>query len=290
MTEQDIELFIALTESKSITGAANRLFTTQSALTKRLQKLEEELGCTLFLRSRRGVIPTPAAESVLSELLSIRDSIQKVRSQTSSFGGQIAGTLEFGVSVNYARYHLPPILKQYMLDHPMVTVSVFAEQSRTIYKKLTDGELSVGILRGRFPWEGIDILLSKESVCLVLSKENEQRPLDELPYISRRTDREFEERLYQWRQEQGLHRKRDHLQVNDISTCLAMVQSGIGWAVLPEICLKEFDGVIRPLSFSDGTRFTRETHLLYRPEYLELPQVSLFLESVLKAEGKQISL
>ena len=98
------------------------------------------------------------------------------------------------------------------------------------------------------------------------------------------------ERLYQWRQEQGLHRKRDHLQVNDISTCLAMVQSGIGWAVLPEICLKEFDGVIRPLSFSDGTRFTRETHLLYRPEYLELPQVSLFLESVLKAEGKQISL
>ena len=42
MTEQDIELFIALTESKSITGAANRLFTTQSALTKRLQKLEEE--------------------------------------------------------------------------------------------------------------------------------------------------------------------------------------------------------------------------------------------------------
>ena len=177
-----------------------------------------------------------------------------------------------------------------MLDYPGVSVSVFAEQSRTIYKKLTDGELSVAILRGRFPREGIDILLSEESVCLVLSKENEQRPLDELPYISRRTDREFEERLYQWRQEQGLHRKRDHLQVNDISTCLAMVQSGIGWAVLPEICLKEFDGVIRPLRFSDGTRFTRETHLLYRPEYLELPQVSLFLESVLKAEGKQISL
>ena len=290
MTEQDIELFIALTESKSITGAANRLFTTQSALTKRLQKLEEELGCNLFLRSRRGVTPTPAAESILTELLSIRDSLQKVRSQASSFGGQIAGTMEFGVSVNYARFHLPPILKQYMLDYPGVSVSVFAEQSRTIYKKLTDGELSVAILRGRFPWEGINILLSEESVCLVLSKENDRRPLDELPYISRRTDREFEERLYQWRQEQGLHRKRDHLQVNDISTCLAMVQSGIGWAVLPEICLKEFDGVIRPLSFSDGTRFTRETHLLYRPEYLELPQVSLFLESVLKAEGKQISL
>ena len=102
MPEQDIELFIALTESKSITGAANRLFTTQSALTKRLQKLEEELGCNLFLRSRRGVTPTPAAESILTELLSIRDSLQKVRSQASSFGGQIAGTMEFGVSVNYA--------------------------------------------------------------------------------------------------------------------------------------------------------------------------------------------
>lgn len=54
MDEKDYELLLELNESKNITKAAQKLYMTQPAITKRIQKMEEELQCTLFLRSKKG--------------------------------------------------------------------------------------------------------------------------------------------------------------------------------------------------------------------------------------------
>ena len=65
MDEKDCEMLEMLEKMGNITKAAEKLFTTQSALTKRIQKLENELGCTLLIRSRKGIIFTPEAEAIL---------------------------------------------------------------------------------------------------------------------------------------------------------------------------------------------------------------------------------
>ena len=79
--------------------------------------------------------------------------------------------------------------------------------------------------------------------------------------------------------EQHITEATSSIQVNDISTCLSMITSGIGWSVLPEICLKDREDLVRqPLTFQDGTPFTRSTFALYREEYAQLPQVKIFLE------------
>ena len=65
---------------------------------------------------------------------------------------------------------------------------------------------------------------------------------------------------------------------------LEMVSRGIGWSILPEICLKQFDGQITPLYFKDGTPFTRSSHILYKHDYFELPQVKKFIQEVLARE------
>ena len=56
MDERDIQIFQTLMETKNVTKTAQTLYTTQSAITKRLHKLEEELGAPLFLRSVKGLI------------------------------------------------------------------------------------------------------------------------------------------------------------------------------------------------------------------------------------------
>lgn len=53
MNERDFELLSALNQTKNITRAADLLYITQSALSKRINALEEELGTTLILRSPR---------------------------------------------------------------------------------------------------------------------------------------------------------------------------------------------------------------------------------------------
>ena len=55
-------------ESKNITKTAQDLYMTQSAVTKRLHKLEEELGAPLFIRTVKGLIPTASADSIAQEM------------------------------------------------------------------------------------------------------------------------------------------------------------------------------------------------------------------------------
>lgn len=75
-------------------------------------------------------------------------------------------------------------------------------------------------------------------------------------------------------------RRHTGLQINDVETIMQMIERNIGWSILPAICLSELKGITKPLSFQSGEPFIRKTHLLYRPEYIKLPQLQAFIETV----------
>lgn len=279
MDERDIQIFRTLMETRNVTKTAQALYMTQSAITKRLHKLEEELGAPLFLRSVKGLIPSPSADAVRAEMEQVQVSFQRMKTLTQFAQGRISGHLKFGVSVNYARYTLPPLLKQYMTDYPEVRIDVATGQSLDLFTKLQENRLSMAVLRGHFPWAGESLLLSREAVYAVTSRANQGLDLSSLPYIHRQSDKPFMSRIQRWKLEQHITESASSIQVNDISTCLAMITSGIGWSILPEICLKDReDLLLRPLTFQDGTPFTRSTFVFYREEYARLPQVKIFLD------------
>ena len=68
--------------------------------------------------------------------------------------------------------------------------------------------------------------------------------------------------------------------VDNINTCVEMVNQGLGWAIVPEICLKNFKGQIKPLVFKNGEAFTRSTYLLYSNSVSKLPQVREFIKII----------
>lgn len=284
MDEKDCELIEMLWETRNITKAAERLFTTQSALTKRIQKPEEELGCELFIRSRKGVLFTPVAERILPYVRQVSDSMDRIRSQVAIYRKEVAGTLKLGVSINFARYRLADVLKGFMDQYPNVDIHVSTMQSTNLYQSLVKNEISIAIVRGSFKWNEGMVTLSEEPVCLVTAREHAGEPLNSYPYIGRHTDAGFYDKIQLWRAENGCQESRTNLWVDDIGSCLEMVSRGIGWSILPEICLKQFDGQITPLYFKDGTPFTRSSHILYKHDYFELPQVKKFIQEVLARE------
>ena len=226
--------------------------------------MEEELGAPLFLRSVKGLIPAPSADAIAGEMEQLQASLQRVKNLSQYAQGRIAGHLKLGVSVNYARYTLPDLLKQYMTDYPEVQISVTTGQSLDLFTRLQEGKLSLAVLRGHFPWSGQSRLLSKEKVYAVTSKENEKIPFSQLPYIHRQSDKPFMARIQRWKLEQHITDSPSSIQVNDIATCLAIITSGIGWSVLPEICLKGRDDLVKKaLTFRDGTRH-RSTFVFYQ--------------------------
>lgn len=280
MTDKDIEILKDLSETHNITKTAQRLFTTQSALTKRIQSIEQELGCQLFIRSKKGVILTPISEAILPYVRTIQQNLSQIRSLAANPEGELSGTLQVGVAANYARFQLADVLEAFIDQYPKVDIRLSTKRSPDLYQALLAGEINLAVIRGEFPWAEGDIVLSEEPVCLVTRDEMDEEALAALPFIDRTSDISFDVGISRWMNEHKI-RRQSGLQINDVDTIMQLIRRGIGWTVLPEICLQNFEGVIKPLRFSSGEAFTRRTHLLYRPDYFRLPQVQAFVETVM---------
>ncbi len=278
MDERDFELLMTLKNTENITHAADRLYITQSSLSKRINAIEKELNTCILLRSRQGVHFTPEGEIVLKRVSEAACLLDIMRNELESHKGYVCGTLNVGVSINYALYQLPELLASYHQKYPHVTTRISTDQSRNLYQQIVNGKIDAAVIRGEYDWKGKKILLNRENVCTIRSKNDASRSLHSLPFIGRKTDPLFEREISQWLREKHIHPKSNGIFVDNITTCVEMVKRGLGWSIVPEICLKDFDGIIEPLVFENGEPFVRSTYIMYNSNVLELPQVKAFID------------
>lgn len=278
MDEKDCELLLKLYEIKNITKTAEKLYITQPAITKRIQKIETELQCEILLRSKKGVVFTPAGESIIPYAASILKNSKLLKEQALLSKNKVCGTLNIGCSLNFAHYYLPKILKKYTTLYPDVDVQIIAGQSKDLYNMLQRDEISFAILRGEFQWADEMKLVSSEPMCLVCSNDNVGRPLSDYPYIGHHTDVMLDSLINNWLASHNLSNLKPKFWINNIDACKELAKQGLGWCILPKICLDNFDGYVEELFLNDKTPFVRNTYVLYKQPYDKLTQVKLFLE------------
>ena len=278
MDEKDFEILSILNETRNITRAAKQLYITQSALSKRIKAIEKELGIEMLIRSRQGIRFTPAGEAVLTHSTCAAREMELMRRHIDTMNEEICGTLNTGISINFALYKLPDILADYHKKYPNVNLQITTGQSRHLYRQMLDGSLDIAVLRGEYPWDGIQFLLSQENICLVYNQEYEGTPLSDYLYISHKTDISQSAMMTRWMHEQNLNPRTNGVCLDSITACTEMVKRGIGWGLLPEIALENFHGCKKPCTFIDGEPFIRHTYILCQREAVELPQVNAFME------------
>ena len=283
MDEIDFKLLRCLSETGNISHAAEKLYITQSALSKRVKAIEKELGVEILLRSRQGIRFTPAGEAILQHSRQAALELETMRQRIDLMQNEVCGTLNAGISINYSLYRLPDVLTAYHQKHPMVNLQITTGQSRALYKQMVEGTLDLAIIRGEYPWDGMQFMLSQENICFICSRADENKPLSEYLYINRRTDLSLEAMTVRWLHENGLSSQPSGFCVDSITTCVAIVQRGLGWSILPEIGLEHFDGCIKPCTFQNGEPFIRRTYVFCQKEALKLPQVEAFVEQLKQA-------
>ena len=280
MNEKDYMILKVLGETKNITHASEILFMTQSAISKRIRAIEEEFGKELLVRSHQGVTFTPAGEKVLAFCNKMTSELEQMKQQLEVAEDEICGTLKAGYSISYGTYRLARQIADYHKAYPKVNLQVTSDQSGALYQQMIDGSLDIAIIRGEYPWDGIKYQISEETVYLVCSKENQDRPLTDYMYISRKTDPYLTSQMQRWLREAGLVTRSSNITVDNITTCRELVQTGIGWAILPEIALEDFDGIKRRLAFGPAEPFIRKTYILCQKGAAKLPQVEKFIEMI----------
>lgn len=76
--------------------------------------------------------------------------------------------------------------------------------------------------------------------------------------------------------------------MDNITACLEMVKRGLGWALMPEIALDNFDGCVRPCTLKTAGSFLRRTYIFCQRDAAALPQVQLFMDMLKKSAERKI--
>lgn len=289
MDSRDHQLLLDLYELKNITKVAQKYYLSQPALTKRLQRIEEELGCAVLHRHKKGVSFTAAGEQILPYCRNMLRVQQEMMKEINHHQGVVGGTVSILCSNSYSYYRLPMALKRYCARYPRVSVEVTVGRSGPLYQQFVRREDCIAILRGERAWGDGRIPLDSEPLCLTCSHENAGRSLRDYPYIAHVTDdRATASQVERWAVERELPIYNAKLAVNHINCCKELARQGLGWCVLPRTSLDDFDGTVRNLYFLDGAPLKRDTFIFYHSSYYELQQVRLLVETLLESERELV--
>jgi LysR family transcriptional regulator for metE and metH len=143
---RDLRLVHAITEQGSLTRAGNALFLTQSALSRQLADLEKRLGVSLFQRSGRRMVPTPAGERLLESARQIMGAVARAEEEVREAAGESEAVLRFATEC-YTCYHwLPKVLIDFRRRFPRVEPRIVAAATRRPIHALLKGQLDVAVV------------------------------------------------------------------------------------------------------------------------------------------------
>lgn len=147
ITLRQFRYFIAVAESGSVAAASRMLAIAQSAVTRSMQELEDELGQPLFERSSRGMTLTPQGHRFLASARKVIGAVaEATRLHRADEGTGLRGPLAVGVTSLVAGYYLSELLSRYRRLCPGVSVQIVEETPPFLEHLLINGELDLAIM------------------------------------------------------------------------------------------------------------------------------------------------
>jgi DNA-binding transcriptional LysR family regulator len=146
MDLRQLEILQAIAETGSFTGCGRKLNVSQSAISRQILLLEEELGEPLFLRVGRQVRMTPAAENLVQlgqrVFQDVRETVGSITDRTRA----LKGTLRLAGGMTVCLYVFPPLLKHLKRVHPGVDVRLTVATATRSVDEIKAGRVDAGLL------------------------------------------------------------------------------------------------------------------------------------------------
>ncbi len=146
MNTTNLATFVAVMQTGSISGAAEKLYITQPAVSKRIKNLEDEFGTVLFDTVGRSIIPTASAHELLPFVRRWLDDYEACRASLRHAKEVASGRLVIGTSHHIGLHHLAPVLRRFIQTYPAVQLEVRFVDSEEAHKAVLEGEISLAFL------------------------------------------------------------------------------------------------------------------------------------------------
>lgn len=245
--------------SGSATGAGARLGLSQSAVSRLLAQLEEDLGLRLFVREKGRLAPTREAQALLQDAQGLVESAQCFRRHSDQLrlGGFKRRLLKVAVPGTLASHLMPSLAQRFMREHPDAVLEVLSGSYMDAERALLAREADVGLVRLPTELPGLSTIacLGSEAVCIMpvghpLEKLQAVGPLelDEVPLVLLGRQRQIRHDIdMAFRQARVLPRVA--VEVHSVGVACSFVAQGMGVsivnALLAGFC-RELPFTIRP--------------------------------------------
>ena len=146
MDFRQLEMFHAVAENSSFTLAGRQLFVAQSAISRKVRLLEEELGEKLFTRVNKRISLTPAGEVMLRYTRRIFQDLRNASLEVADIAQLSHGTIRIGSGMTACMYLLPPIIEKFQTKFPKLEIRIVTGTSDVLIPQIRNSVLDVGVL------------------------------------------------------------------------------------------------------------------------------------------------
>ncbi|OYX88925.1 MAG: hypothetical protein B7Y84_07230 [Azorhizobium sp. 32-67-21] len=238
----DLRLFLAITESGSITGGAARAHLALASASARIRGLEEEIGTPLLVRSRSGAVPTPAGEALAHHARLLLQQAEHMRGDLARYGKGLKGHLRIWSNTAALSGRLPHDLAAFLGDHPDIDADLEEHPSAVIVRALREGLIHVGVLSSAVGLESLDSRAYDMDRLMALLPRGHRlaghdrlafRDLAAEPFVGLATGIAMQDMITGEAARQGLALKL-RVRATSFAGLAEFVAAGVGVAILPD--------------------------------------------------------
>ena len=146
MNRSDLEKIVAIAEEGSMAKAAQRLYITQPALSKCLNRVEEELGEPLFLRRPNGLTLTYSGECLVQRAYQILRMYRDLETDFCDLNEMRRGILRLGTARRISAVVLPEAIARFASRYPSIKIEIVEQNSFVLEEQIMTGKLDIAIV------------------------------------------------------------------------------------------------------------------------------------------------
>ena len=172
-SSEDMLFVLAIAETGSVTGAASRLYTSQSALSRSLGNLETRIGASLFTRMPRGMVPTEVGDIVAAHARVVFATTERARAIVDAQVSSKVVVLRIGIVPYISVTPIAKAVIQLGADIPNTRCDISIGDPAAMREKLQQGELDLIIGPVESPSPGIKVTpLFEDSIVLMVHRDH----------------------------------------------------------------------------------------------------------------------
>ena len=267
MDIRQLEMFQAIVDTGSFTRAGEKLYVSQSAISRQIKLLEEELGDQVFKRIHRKIYLTPTGEVLLKYTRKIFNEIRLMTAEISDLTHLRRGYLRLAGGMSICTYLFPSLIKEYQQRYPNIELTIATGTNDEILRLLKTNQVDVALLSLPFHDEDLEVhpALTEEMVLVM----EDQHPLatrdritfkDLTPYTFIHFERGSNTRklVDDIFQEEGVHFP-NSMELENVEITKPLVEIGLGISIIPYPAVVK-DGEKKSLCYRrvQGRRIYRE--------------------------------